>query len=468
MSPHGRALGQPRRWLPLVSAFVCTVTAAALAAIGQAGAQAPGSTASVLEQNLSRNGSNAVVGEPEIAINPQNQAQLFVDWTTFPNPLKIGSTAPPPTKFPCGGLMSSDSGAHWSPATIPLAGCADAVAATGPGGVLYAGGISTNYTGLAPGGITVGGLPIIVHARDLVLRSTNWGRTWSAPVETMGSDAARFAQGGAPVDTFDRPWLAVDPSKGTVYASGANLVSHERFITASTNQARSFGAVYPVDSSSYPLDSQVGGGTIAAGHGVVAVAYVAGQAANASCPCVVFETSNDHGATFNRHLVPLTNAAASPRPFIAADPLASGRYALTVLDTTGTENQVYTTDDGGSTWNGPTLVGESPAVKQFKPWISYTSAGKLALAWRTSYSNNSYDVWAALGSDTPGSAPVFSSPVRVSSVAAPYPSSYVAGDDFSFVIGNSKYVNVGWGDSRSGNVQDWEGRVPVSAFASAT
>jgi hypothetical protein len=437
------------------------LSTAASVSVGPEGAATSESSGPVLEQNLSRNGSNEVVGEPEIAIDPKNQANLFVNWTTFPNPLKIGQSQSP-TKFPCGGLASHDAGLHWSLATVPLSLCADAVAASGPGGVLYAGGISTTYTGIASGGISIGGMGIIVHGKDVVLRSTNWGRTWSGPVETMGSDAARFAQGGAPVDTFDRPWLAVDQSTGTVYASGANLGSHERFVTASTNQARSFGTVYPVDSSDYPLDSKIGGGTIAAGHGVLAVSYVAVQAPGASCPCLVFETSTNHGATFDRHLVPVTNDVES---LIAADPLAKNRYALTTLDSTGTENQVYATEDGGATWHGPTFVGESPANTRFKPWLSYTSGGRLALVWRTRYSNNSYDVWAALGTDMPGNPPTFSAPLRVSSAPAPYPSNYVAGDDFSFVAGSSKYLNVGWGDSRSGNVQDWEGRILLSSFS---
>jgi hypothetical protein len=284
----------------------------------------------------------------------------------------------------------------------------------------------------------------------------------------LGSDAERFVAGAAiPVDTFDRPWLAVDQSTGTVYASSANIVDHKRFVTASTDKARSFGPVYSIESSDTPQDTQAGGSTIAAAHGLLAVAYRASQAAGATCPCLIFETSTDHGKTFTRHVVKLDNASSSPSPFLAADPTHKGRFAIALLDATGTENQVYVTDDLGATWHGPTLVGESPANQRFKPWLSFGPSGQLALAWRTMYSNKSYDVWAAIGHVDGQNGAVFSAPVKVSSQAAPYPKGYYGGDDFSFIIADKQFVHVGWGDSRSGNVEDWYGRIPIAAFKAA-
>ena len=222
-----------------------------------------------------------------------------------------------------------------------------------------------------------------------------------------------------------------------------------------------------IESSDYPQDTQGGGSTIAAGRGVLAVAYRASQAPSASCPCVIFETSADHGATFTRHVVPVVNASSSPYPLLTADPTHAGHYALTVLDATGTENQVYVTNDSGATWQGPTLVGEAPANPRFKPWLSYGASGQLALAWRTMHSDKSYDVWAAIARSGGPNGAVFGTPVRVSTVAAPYPNGYYGGDDYSFVSADKQYVHVGWGDSRSGNVQDWYARLPLTAFGTA-
>ena len=67
-----------------------------------------------------------------------------------------------------------------------------------------------------------------------------------------------------------------------------------------------------------------------------AEAYESSQAPDQTCPCLIFETSTDNGATFTRHIVPTVNGSSSPEPFLAADPKVNGRFALTILDSTGT------------------------------------------------------------------------------------------------------------------------------------
>ena len=105
--------------------------------------------------------------------------------------------------------------------------------------------------------------------------------------------------------------------------------------------------IYPLDS---PTSPSVGfsSSNIVAAHGVLAEAYESSQAPGQTCPCLIFETSTDHGATFTRHIVPTVNGSSSPEPFLAADPKVDGRFALTILDSTGTENQIYVTDDSGA------------------------------------------------------------------------------------------------------------------------
>jgi hypothetical protein len=434
---------------------------------------------SELEMDISGNGSTFVEGEPEIAVNSANSSNLLIDWTTFTYDPFFSPTGRTATD----AAVSNNGGQSWQPVDLGLNGgpfgSGDAVTAAGPDGTLYAGsGAETAVT--APG--PVGGFTI--HGQDLVTRSTDGGKTWSPAVVTMGSDAMginnpRFVAGsGTPADTFDRPWLTVDQSTGTVYATGHNIVDHEGFVTASIDQAQSFGPIYAIDSDEYPQSSSGLSGTTAAARGVLAVAYTASAAAGAVCPCVIFETSTDQGATFSRHVVPVVNASSSPEPFLAADPVGRGRFALTILDATGTENQVYTTDDYGQSWQGPTLVGEAPANQRFKPWLSYGPSGQLALMWRTLHSDHSYDVWAAVGRQEGQRGAAFTAPLRVSSVAAPYPAhcslgglfgpTTCFGDDFSFITTDHQYVHVGWGDSRNvpadGGVQTWYARIPLAAF----
>jgi len=474
---HARTYGHRRfaRQLLRACSSFAVILSASVIAVGIGGSSASASsTGGSYEKDVSQNTSSTVVGEPEIAIDPHNPNNLYIAWATFPVPVTLNSKAPPRS---CGAAVSNDGGSHWHYVSPPvnnlpnIAGCEDGVAVTGPDGTLYQSGDMATFTGVSSGGISLGGSlgSIVVHGQDWVTTSKNWGQSWSKSVETMGSDATRFVRGGGtlPIDTFDRPWIVVDQSTNTVYAIGHNIVDHDGYVTASTNDARSFGPVYPTDSQTYPHDSQTFGGNVAASHGIVATTYTAAKAPGATCPCVVFETSANKGGTWNRHLVRLANAASAPDPMIAADPSQKGHFALTVYNSTGTANQVYTTDDSGATWQGPTMVAESPANQQFKTWISYGTGGDIALVWRSwqgAPETSPYDVWAAVGRDQGQNGAVFSAPMRISSATGSYPKGYIAGDDFSWVIANSKYVYVGWGDARSGPVQCWISRVPLSDF----
>lgn len=471
-----RVLARRLRSLVLLA---CLVIATPILAVGSASgtpshpqSNVPLGARSTLEMDLTGNGSNMNMGEPEIAINPRNPNQMYIDGATFPVPLVFNGPSPIP--YTCGGMASENGGLRWEPAPLPQTTCEDGVAVFGPDGTLYGGGdVATSVQIVpvgTPGSITVAGVGVLIQGYDPVYRSTDGGHTWSAALKVMGSmnlGSFPFVPGsGQPLNTFDRPWLIVDQSTNTVYVESHNIADHEGFITASTDEAHSFGPIHAVDSPDDPVGGI--GGNIAAAHGELAVAYTASHAPGASCPCVIFETSTDHGATFARHVVPLVNAAAQPDPFIAADPTAKGRFALTVSDATGTENQVYTTDDNGSTWHGPTLVAEAPANPRFKPWLSYGPTGELALVWRTHYPDGSYDVWAAMGRDEGQWGAVFSAPLKVSSAAAPYPASYQGGDDFSFILPDRDYVHVAWGDSRDvavgGGVQIWYSRIALSTF----
>ena len=270
---------QRRTRLGVAMAFGVAALSLAAGASGSLTAGAtPGNQAFTheLETNVVGNGAATTTGEPEIAVNPLNPNNLFIDWTTFNYP--PSATAPIPD--PCGGKSSQNGGLSWQPAPVPLTGCADAVSAFGPDGTLYVGGIvTTSVTPVScstPGAIIYVNGCIYVEGYDAVLRSSNGGQSWSAPVKTMGSannGPFPFAPGsGSPLLTLDRPWISVDQSKNTVYAAGHNIADHEGFVTASTNGDQSFGTIYAIDSPTYPSGGLFGG-NIAAAHGELAVAY---------------------------------------------------------------------------------------------------------------------------------------------------------------------------------------------------
>jgi hypothetical protein len=487
-----------------------------LAAVEVASSQAANAVppSSAIQVQITGNPAGFSSGEPEIAINPTNRANLFIDHATFPivdniePPPLFGPAAPAPPPHSCGGYVSMDRGISWQPGFLPFSPqanplpphtvvwpsqCEDGVAAFGPDGTLYAGGDTT--IGQAVVGVhqpcpdnsaftpVLGGLCLQLPGDDPFARSIDGGKTWTQLPYPIGSHGYglglafggstfrsdfNFAPGsGHPVDTYDRPFLAVDQSNGTVYISSQNILDHERFVTASTNKGDSWGPIYAVDTPSYPQSGF--GSNITVQNGVLAVSYTAAPAAGGcSSTCLVFETSTDFGATWTRSIVPLDNAQDPPSPFIAADPTGHGRFALQVFDSTGTVNQIYNTRDFGASWQGPTNVTEPGGNMHFKPWLSFSPSGQLGLVWRTwegtpDQPTTPYDVFVAVGRAQGTNGAVFSSPMELGSPAAPFGTGG-GGDDFSQVQVDNQYVHAAWGDSRSGLTQVQYARIPLSAF----
>jgi hypothetical protein len=471
---------------------------------GQSANAVPPSKA--IQVQITSNPAGYSSGEPEIAINPTNPDNVFIDHATFAVPPGGGVpplfSAPPPHS--CGGYVSMDRGASWQPGFLPFtpqsnplpphqvawpSQCEDGVAAFGPDGTLYAGGDSTIGEQVAsfsppcpPNSASspeTGGLCLQLPGDDPFARSTDGGKTWTQlpyPIgsqgyglgSAFGGSGFNFAPGsGDPVDTYDRPFLAVDQSNGTVYVSSQNILDHERFVTASTDKGDSWGSIYAVDSPTYPQSGFAS--NIAVQNGALAVSYTAAAAAGGcAATCLVFETSTDSGATWSRNVVPLVNAQNPPSPFIAADPTGNGRFALQVFDSTGTVNQIYTTRDFGATWQGPTDVTESGGNVHFKPWVSFGPSGQLALVWRTwegtpDDSTTPYDVFVAVGRVQGNKGAVFTTPIELGGPATPFGTGG-GGDDFSQVQADNQYVHAAWGDSRSGLTQVEYARIPLSAF----
>jgi hypothetical protein len=478
------------------------VLAAMLVAGSQSASAVPPNSG--FQVQITSNPTGFSSGEPEIAINPTNRDNLFIDHATFPVPAPLFGPAP---AHSCGGYVSMDRGVSWQPGFLPFtqqaspfagqpsvtyAECEDGVDAFGPDGTLYAGGDTTigfNDLGPPPPGQpcppnstatpATGGHCLQLPGDDPFARSTDGGKTWTQlpyPIGSqgygLGSDFGgsgfNFAPGsGNPVDTYDRPFTAVDQSTGIVYISSQNILDHERFVTASTNKGDSWGPIYAIDSPTYPQSTYASNITVQTG--VLAVSYAA-DAAPGGCAatCLVFETSTDFGATWTRNIVPLVNAENPPSAFITADPTGNGRFALQVFDSTGTVNQIYTTRDFGATWQAPTNITEPGGNVHFKPWLSYGPSGQLALVWRTwegtpNQPTTPYDVFVAVGRVQGANGAVFTSPIELGKPAAPFGTGG-GGDDFSQVQVDNQYVHVAWGDSRSGLTQVEYARIPLSAF----
>lgn len=480
-------------------------------------------------------------GEPEIAVDAKNPQILVLGHTVVGNNYTHDTVQDGLKAVEAGLQVSTDGGKTWSADnkpiptkgftdppnafllahgqaaasgyTAPNNGGGDPIEASGPDGSIYAGGVLANAAppGPPPFNFTVaqGGIA--------VFRSTNGGKSFG-PLHAVLTDqelASMVARGMTPayggfgVVPFDRPWMVVDQSNGALYVS---TTGHpERYVVRSLDHGNTWSRVQALDCdevtppdathdvtcSAYP---QSGDGTVAASHGILAASYTAKAAPGHTCPCVIFETSTDAGAHWNRHVV-FDNLTGGPGLFTAADPAHKGRFAMLLLPpatvpgglpglspakNTPQEVEVVTTNNSGASWSKPTVLGDqsTPHITN-RPWIAYGPTGVLAALWRNAnppYTAGSFlvsgyqNVFAAVSRNN---GRTFSAPVQLNSQPSPPPDPMqLAEDDVSWVLVTSQYVYGSWGDWRptsknpiapeasppAAEMNAWIGRVPISAF----
>lgn len=409
-------------------------------------------------------------GEPMVAVNPTDPANQIVTYTQVSLGSDLARQVVPGAgnlqgTTQCGFAVTRDGGLTWERRSIPSVdpltdpahmGCADPNVVFAPDGTAY---------------ISDGDYGPVINGDIRFITSTDKGSTWSQPLIIAHTlPEAGWSSSGAGsyvgVDT-DQPWLAVDSSTGAVYVSwreyraasgGTSPFGDSRYVAVSHDGGATFSVGAPTDSTTYPG----GDAPISAANGTVAVAYVPSSASAAGgCRCVVFALSRDGGSTFSHVATP----ASGTDPTVAADPSHRGRYSVLALTDNATKVAVWSTDNYGASWSGPTVVVADavggPQNTRFKPWLAYSPDGVLGAMWRTQYSDGTYDAWAAVSHD---GGSTFGSPIRISSAKSPaYPAYYAAGDDFSTVTLTPSFLYAGWGDSRSGHLDAWYGGFPIAS-----
>jgi len=425
-------------------------------------------------------GGKHAAGEPELAIDPVHHTMVMsITWhnvrSANSNDLTLGDG--------CGIARSTDGGTTWSvdavnpadpdPTASPTShDCSDPVAAAGPGGTLYVG------AGWAGG------------ANDYeisVSRSTDGGQTWGPPTLATGNNDSS----GNPIRP-DRPFLSVDDVTGAVYLGAADFYppGFQHYVVASHDQGKTFGPRRAIDSPEYPTTTFES--TIAAANGMVALSYDAHPVPGVNrCPCAIFETSRDDGATWTRHVTPLGMAAADTAShpdaivnhlglYTAVDRSHPGRYAI--MRPNGNFLEVSTTANYGATWSTPVLVGQDPPDIRFEPWIDYSPAGVLGIGYKTQYGPGSpdpvapddttFDYWSAISRD---GGLTFSAPLRISHATSPPDTPTDLRDDLSSVALDDQYLYAAWGDLRRSPSDAsaaarsiYFGRVPLTAYGGGT
>jgi Neuraminidase (sialidase) len=427
-------------------------------------------------------------GESQIAVNPQNPNNIVFatvgvgftkacqqgpDCQTVPVDFGVGMPFPQPKGMFTNpdfnrvvAFTSFDRGKTWQRYEIPttphdhpdLTGTGDPYVTAAPDGTFYFSFDDNNW------GTPEKPLP---NAGVAVSKSTDGGRTWSVPV-----------LGGTPVDG---PRVTADPVTGTVYVSSSGRLgptsTGDKSTPKGTVQSRWVASSQDGVQWTKPQPMGGFGANMSAAHGQLASAFkTAGQRSifdspnnelcgSAPTPCTIFQTSQDGGATWSRHVMPVPNTHAG-FVLVAADPSKKGKghFAVGLSMNTDGEFHVYQTRDGGATWTGPAVVTEDASKPRFHGNMAFSRQGVLGLMWRTRQMapgqklppqrlpgmgpSVPYNVWAAVSRD--GGA-TFSEPLKASSVDSPAPQSGPfagSGDDFSGLAVEGNEVYVGWADWR--------------------
>jgi hypothetical protein len=397
-----------------------------------------------------------------------------------------------PSNFSTLGVFTSfDGGKIWQRATIPLPakdhptllGIGDPSVGVSPDGTFYISFDNMDW-GNPDDTLPAGGIGVV--------KSTDGGKTWSHPVLA-----------GTPMDG---PKIAVDPNDGMIYANSSTVLGP--LSTGNANAPRGDLSTRWIASSKDGIHwtkPQPAGGQawVSAAHGIVAAAFkttgqkgMFGDANNEICgsaptPCVVFETSKDSGATWDRHFLPPEAAASSGDgpgggPILAADPSRSGHFALALQMNNNKAFAVYETRDSGKTWNVPVTFADDPTKRHYHVAMNYSPNGILGLVWQTQQPTDTppaanAEAGAGAAGGPPGSLPqpfnvwaiisldggkTFSAPLEVSGGTSPAPQGgpFGAGDDYACIALDRDTAFVGWADWRLGERQGFFNAIKLSEF----
>ena len=83
---------------------------------------------------------------------------------------------------------------------------------------------------------------------------------------------------------------------------------------------------------------------------------------------------------------------------LSADQTKEGRYAI--ARQSGNKIMVSLTEDGGQSWLPPVIAAQLHAGANFgHRAMKYSAQGVLALMWKATYADRTYDVWSSASRD---------------------------------------------------------------------
>ncbi len=420
----------------------------------------PGIICHAQNQNISN--GNVFDGEPYLAVNPANPQHMVVAWMSYVFPgIAIRTRA------------TFDGGRTWGavqviPHTNPLYDGADPSLDFDNAGNLFL--AFVDFDESAKTGAVV------------VVKSTDGGRTWGAPVEVI--NAAADVQ-----KPIDRPWIAVDrsggPHDGTIYVTtmpptvfGYLPPPYRPYLTVSTDGGNSFHPWRYLDSAGWLAGNLIRSPMptpCVAADGTFHAVYPSYMFSQNLLPRYIIASSTDGGSSFTYHTV-FSAATGSKDPdakkgyLLLADPSDSSHLVFAYLELDYGDLDVFIREsyDKGATWGNPIRVNDDPTANnriQDLLWGDFDTDGDLLLAWRdrrngtdSTYAT-AYEIWGAYRKKGAGG---FSPNFRISDTLVAYDSILaLSGNDFMCVRLVGDTLNAVWGDTRNGTLNIWFQRMTV-------
>jgi hypothetical protein len=384
--------------------------------------------------------------ETAMAANPLDPMNLVAIWRDFG------------TRIIMGYGVSTDGGATWASHLIDVPNSDflwDPSVTVDSSGNFYLF-FGVDYL---PAGTTYGGL---------LMKSTDGGRTFSAPVDVN--------------PWFDKLFIAADPATGALYTAG-NAVDSKGggvFFSKSVNGGATFSPLLRIAA---PRDSGVVNAPAVGPGGEIYLSWptsLTGSKFNIS-----FTRSLDGGATWLSTPVVISkftdrnnsqnltgNISAYFFSATAVD-LSSGprrgRVYVVWQDPHLGSNDVFLSrsDDRGSTWTAPLRVNDDSPVNgadQFLPWVNVDNLGAVQVTFldrRNDPANLRFAMYVATSTDGGTS---FGPNVKVSDGDyPPSPNLYFVGDYNQTAIGGGRLHPV-WVDARNGNLDVFTRNVNLADY----
>jgi hypothetical protein len=356
--------------------------------------------------------------EPAIAADP-NDPYVYLLVT------RIGEPKPCPGNCPSAYMAlkrSTDGGATWSAAKVlcPCKGSwqydpmIEVVPDTGDVYVAYLNGFNVVF-----------------------LRSTDHGRTWSAPVKVYGN-----------VSWNDKPALAMSDNGRDVYISFNGPTGGDPWMAQSHDFGKTWTQTKLVDSSRYyfAYDADVlRDGTVVFSES--AIFYTApGTAPEGTVQHVAF-TSSDRGRTWHRTVVdtvdvgePCIAAGCSPDFYIGHDAVTADDAGNLVFTYDGATHDlgpqqifVRTSDDGGATWSARTVLSKL-GENATSPTIESVGHGDVRLWYMQTAKGDDPDAWNVWYRSSTNGGTSWTAPVNISDATGG--SGYKTPDGFAEVYGD--------------------------------